>query len=100
MTDKERERKLKSIYRKASIEKPRNVVGLSKSLPPEEMRKLLVEQLPLPATAMQDLATARAMAVRTYLAEQGIDMARLFLGASKADGKDADAKAQLSLAVQ
>ncbi|WP_370679013.1 DUF748 domain-containing protein [Comamonas sp. GB3 AK4-5] len=100
LTDKERESRLKSIYRKASIDKPRNVVGLSKSLPPEDMRKLLVEQLPLPSTAMQELAVARAMAVRSYLAAQGIDMARLFLGNSKADGKDAEAKAQLSLAVQ
>ncbi|MDR3004236.1 MAG: DUF748 domain-containing protein [Acidovorax sp.] len=100
LSDKERESRLKSIYRKASIDKPRNMVGLSKALPPDEMRKLLVEQLPLPATAMQELAVARAMAVRSYLAEQGIDMARLFLGNSKADGKDAEAKAQLSLAVQ
>ena len=100
LSDKERDSRLKSIYRKAGIEKPRNAVGLSKSLPPDEMRKLLVEQLPLPPTAMQDLAAARAMAVRSFLAEQGIDMARLFLGDSKADGKEAAAKAQLSLAVQ
>ena len=100
LTDKERESKLKSIYRKADIEKPRNMVGLAKALPPEEMRKLLIEQSPLPPTAMQELAVARAMAVRSYLAEQGIDMARLFLGNSKADGKEAAAKAQLSLAVQ
>lgn len=100
LSDKERDSRLKSIYRKADIEKPRNAVGLSKSLPPEEMRKLLVEQSPLPPTAMQELAVARAMAVRSFLAEQGIDMARLFLGDSKADGKEAAAKAQLSLAVQ
>lgn len=100
LSDKERDSRLKSIYRKADIEKPRNMVGLSKSLPPEEMRKLLVEQLPLPPTAMQELAAARAMAVRSYLGQQGIDMARLFLGDSKADGKEAGAKAQLSLAVQ
>lgn len=100
VSDKERDSRLKSIYRKADIEKPRNMVGLSKSLPPEEMRKLLVEQLPLPPTAMQELAVARAMAVRSYLAQQGIDMARLFLGDSKADGKESGAKAQLSLAVQ
>jgi hypothetical protein len=72
---------LKEVYRRADIPKPRNLVGLAKELPDNEMQALLLANLPVPDTAMHDLALARAVAVRDHLLQRQLPADRLFLGA-------------------
>ena len=74
---------LKELYRRADIIKPRNLVGIAKDLPQAEMESLLLASIAMPANAMQELALARGVAVRDYLAQQQLPLERLFLGAAK-----------------
>jgi len=95
---------LKRVYRRADdIKKPRNVIGLAKDIAPAEMEKLLLASIAVPGNAMQELALARSVAVRDYLAAHHIPMDRLFIGAGKlvqasGDAKDSIPRAQLELA--
>lgn len=93
---------LKEVYRRADIPKPRNLVGMAKDLPQAEMESLLLASIPVPDDAMHDLAVARGVAVRDYLAAHKVPLDRLFLGAVKTGITDKDWKprAQLSLATQ
>ncbi len=82
---------LKEVYKRADISKPRNLVGLAKDLPVDEMEKLLLADIKVNEDAMQALALQRGVAVKEYLASKQLPLERLFLGASNS-GK-ADAKA-------
>ena len=75
---------LKELYRRADMAKPRNVVGIAKEVPQTEMEALLLASIEVPANAMRELALARGVAVRDYLAQQPLPLERLFLGAAKA----------------
>ena len=102
VTDAERPALLKAVYKQADIKKPRNMVGLSKDLPADQMSALLVQSITVPDDAMRELALARGVAVRDYLSTQNLPLERLFLGAPKLDVKDKDwtPRAQLSLSAQ
>jgi uncharacterized protein involved in outer membrane biogenesis len=93
---------LKEVYRRADIPKPRNLVGMAKDLPAAEMQNLLLASIAVPADAMQELAVARGVAVRDYLAQHKVSLDRLFLGAAKSQVKDAQWKprAQFTLSSQ
>ncbi|TYK68428.1 DUF748 domain-containing protein [Comamonas sp. Z3] len=93
---------LKAVYGRADIKKPRNMVGMAKDLPADQMKALLVASIKVPDDAMRELALARGVAVRDYLATQQLPLERLFLGAPKLDLKDKDwtPRAQLSLSAQ
>ncbi len=93
---------LKAVYRRADIAKPRNFVGMAKDLPDSEMQTLLLVHIPVPDNAMRDLAQARAVAVRDYLAAQKLPLQQLFLGAPAQPPAAADWKpqARLNLAVR
>jgi len=85
---------LKEVYKRADISKPRNLVGLAKDLPLDEMEKLLLADIKANDDAMQALALQRGVAVKEYLASKQLPLERLFLGAgnsAKADAK-ADSK--------
>jgi hypothetical protein len=59
---------LKRAYKNDEFpNKPRNVIGLEKSLEPDEMRSLMETNVPVGADAMHELAARRAAAVRTWL---------------------------------
>lgn len=79
-TDKQKLAALKQTYRKTVKDRPRNMVGLPKDLPAEEMQALILKDMVIPVTAWEDLANARAQAVRDYLLAQGVDAQRVFLG--------------------
>lgn len=102
ITDAERPALLKAVYSRSDIKKPRNMIGLAKDLPPEQMKALLVDSIAVPDDAMRELALARGVAVRDYLASQQLPLERLFLGAPKLEGQDKDwtPRAQLSLSTQ
>ena len=102
ISDAERPALLKAIYGRADIKKPRNMVGMAKELPADQMKALLVASIPVPDDAMRELALSRGVAVRDYLSTQQLPLERLFLGAPKLDVKDKDwtPRAQLSLSAQ
>lgn len=78
------------------------MVGMAKDLPADQMTALLVASINVPDDAMRELALARGVAVRDYLATQQLPLERLFLGAPKLDAQDKDwtPRAQLSLSAQ
>lgn len=87
---------LEDVYKDAPFEKPRNVVGLTKSQPVDVMEAALKEHYEVTPEALKELATARAKAVRDKLLE--LDPAlgeRVFLAGAKvaaaagAEGGDA-----------
>ena len=78
----ERERLLKLVYDAAKLpNKPRNLIGLAKDIPAEQMRALLLPSYPVDAQSVRDLALARSVGVRDALVARGIASSRLFLGA-------------------
>lgn len=101
-SESERPALLKAVYGRADIKKPRNMVGMAKDLPADQMQALLLDSIKVPDDAMRELALARGVAVRDYLATQQLPLERLFLGAPKLDLKDQDwtPRAQLSLSAQ
>ncbi len=71
---------LKRVYKEAEFPRPRNIVGLLKSLPPEEMEKLLLTNISAGDEELAALANARAMAVRDGLVAINAELKpRLFL---------------------
>ena len=63
------------------------------------MQAMLIDSINVPDDAMRELALARGVAVRDYLASQQLPLERLFLGAPRvgADDKEWTPRAQLSL---
>jgi hypothetical protein len=71
---------LRRAYREAKFPKPRNVIGLQKDLPVEEMEKLMLANQPVGEEELRRLAARRAERVLGWLVEQGrVPAERLFL---------------------
>ena len=77
---------LKKAYKHAKFPKPRDAIGLTKSQPPDVMRKLLETNAPVDADALRHLAERRADAVRAWLRGK-LDDRRVFVLAPKLDAK-------------
>lgn len=88
-TAAEQEKYLERAYRHASFPKPKNMIGLTKSQPPEEMRTLMETNMPVDADALRHLAERRANAVRQWLQGKADDK-RVFVLAPKTDAKGID----------
>ena len=93
---------LTAVYKRADMAKPRNMVGLAKTLPVTEMEDLLLADISVADDAVQTLATERGVAVRDYLTQQKLPLDRLFLGATKLakDGEKFTPSAELNLSTQ
>jgi hypothetical protein len=89
----ERERLIGRVYEAESIpDKPRNFLGIAKSIPAAEMEQLVMKTVTAGEEDLRQLANDRATAVRDYLGEKGkVPRSRLFLGAPLLDGSG-DAK--------
>ncbi|MDB5818430.1 MAG: hypothetical protein JWQ11_2070, partial [Rhizobacter sp.] len=74
---------LKAVYRSADIVKPRNLIGMAKDLPQDEMESLLLANITVTDESIRELAVDRGVAVRDYLASRNLSLDRLFLGAAK-----------------
>ena len=75
---------LERAYKAEKFPKPRNVIGLTKSLPPEEMEKLMLANAPAGDAELQALADRRALTVKRYLEQEGkVANERMFLVAPK-----------------
>ena len=87
---------LERVYRAEKFPKPRNLVGMVKGLPVDEMEKLILANTVADEEELRDLADRRAKAVRDALLARDVPGERLFLLPVRlvaSDGK-ADAAAQ------
>jgi len=76
---------LTKVYGAGKFQKPRNAIGLAKTIPPDEMKKLILTNTPVSDQDLQHLADWRANAVRAYLSSKQVDAARMFIVAPKLD---------------
>lgn len=71
---------LASVYDDADIKKPRNLIGLAKRLPVEEMEALLLADIKVGEADLKALALRRAQLVRDWLVQDGqVAADRVFL---------------------
>ena len=95
--DKEYATLLERVYRNEKFPKPRNVVGLVKTLPVDEMEKLMLANSSVDDDDLRELGDARASAVRAWLLEREVASERVFLlpsriesGGAKTEASDKD----------
>ena len=98
----EYEKYLTLAYKEEKFAKPKNVVGLTKSLPVPEMEQLMLANISAGDSEMRDLAESRATAARDWLAEQGaVPGDRMFVLEPKVEsesgGKKSGTRAEFSL---
>jgi hypothetical protein len=75
----EQSRLLRAVYLKEKFPKPRNLIGMAKELPDEEMRKLIYANTVVGEQELATLARERATAVRSFLVTRaGMDPALVF----------------------
>ena len=101
----ERAALMATVYSNEEIaEKPRNFIGLSKSIPAPEMEQLLLKHLAATPDDLRGLANKRASAVRNRLEAEGkVSRDRLFLVEPKlnADGiQDKGAKTRVDFSLK
>lgn len=71
---------LEKAYRTTDFAKPKNALGMVKTLPDADMQKRMLDNLTVTDNDLTDLAEARAKQVRDYLVASGkIDAGRIFL---------------------
>ena len=91
---------LKRVYSDEKFPKPRNMIGLQKDLPVEEMEKLMVTNATVSDDDLIALGNRRAQVVKDWLLQTGkIPEDRIFILASKSGGaaaKDGAAAAKAS----
>jgi hypothetical protein len=84
---KEYQKYLTKAYKDADFKKPSNFIGMTKTLPDDEMKKALAEHAPINDASLRDLAQRRAQAVQQYF-DGKIDSSRVFIVAPRLDAKD------------
>ncbi|MHA3904970.1 DUF748 domain-containing protein [Castellaniella sp. WN] len=87
LTDADRAKYLEDVYDDTKIKgKPRNAIGIAKSLPPERMNALLLTAAPLGKQSLSALAEARAQAVYERIMAAAPELTdRVFIVAPKPD---------------
>jgi hypothetical protein len=81
---KEYERYLKKAYKKEKFPKPKNFIGLEKSIPVPEMEKLMLTNTEVKEEDLRDLARQRSAKVKDFLVREGkIQPERIFLVEAK-----------------
>ncbi|MBL0225615.1 MAG: DUF748 domain-containing protein [Geobacteraceae bacterium] len=92
---------LKAVYKKEKFPKPRNVIGLVKDLPPDEMKKLIITNMVIGEPELQTLAKERVVAVSNHLVNKGtVPAERVFQkndNIFKAPEKDTQSKSRVEL---
>ncbi|QSN63345.1 DUF748 domain-containing protein [Caballeronia sp. M1242] len=80
---------LTKVYKSADFKKPRNMIGLTKTVPDADMKAALLQNAPVDEASLRDLAQRRAQAVQEYF-DGKIESSRIFVVAPKltADGID------------
>ncbi|ARP91797.1 hypothetical protein CAL14_17130 [Bordetella genomosp. 9] len=76
----DRAKYLEAAYDNTKMEnKPRNFIGIAKSLPPDQMEALMRAAAPVGEEALRELADARAQAAYEQLQQDGAPMDRIFM---------------------
>ncbi len=88
----EYERYLRAAYNEETFPKPRNIIGLAKSLPVPEMENLMLKHTRISDEALRELADRRAQTVRDRLLAGQIPAERLSIVAAKPLTKEAQEK--------
>ncbi len=88
LTPEEYSKYLEIAYKKEPFEKPKNLIGLTKSLPDAEMEQLILANTQINDNDLAALAERRAIAARNWLIENGqISDERIFVvGAEESEG--------------
>jgi uncharacterized protein involved in outer membrane biogenesis len=92
----EYERFLRAAYDAESFPKPRNLIGLARSLPVPEMESLMLKHTTVSDDDVRALANQRAQVVRDRLLTANISADRLFIVTGKAPTKEESVKARPS----
>jgi uncharacterized protein involved in outer membrane biogenesis len=80
LTPEEYSKYLEIAYKKETFDKPKNAIGLAKSLPNAEMEQLILSHTVITDNDLQALAENRASAARNWLVEKGeISSERIFV---------------------
>ncbi len=89
ISDQERPALIAAVYSDEKIpDKPRNVIGIAKTIPAPEMEQLILKNLTATPDDLRALATARATAVRNHLENTGKVLARATVpGRAEAHGR-------------
>lgn len=82
---------LTKAYKDADFKKPRNLIGLQKTLPDADMKQAIAEHAPVDDAALRSLAQRRAQSVQQYL-DGKVDSSRVFVVAPKLDAKGIEDK--------
>lgn len=84
---------LKKAYKEATFEKPKNALGFTKRLEPEEIEKLLRDNIVITDDDLRLLAIERANSVKSYLVQAGpVEPERIFIIEPKKDAEDSGAR--------
>ncbi len=87
---------LELAYDEEEFEKPTNIIGLTKSLPDEEMEQLILAHIEVAADDILELAEQRALAAQNWLINQGgISGDRVFI--VREDAEEPGSQARFSL---
>lgn len=90
LDEKEYVHYLTQVYKEADFEKPRNIIGLTKSLPAAEMEQLIFAHTMISDDELYELAEHRASTVLHWLIEQGgVPSDRVFVLGTKVVSADA-----------
>jgi hypothetical protein len=93
---------LYKAYKAADFTKPRDFVGLTKKLPSDEMKKLMLANVKVNEADLKHLAEARAQAVAAYLGTK-FDLSRITIGTPQLDAsgiKDGGKTTRVQLALE
>ncbi len=84
---KDYDKYLAKAYKSGDFKKPRNFIGMTKTLPDDDMKGALAANAPVDEASLRQLAQQRAQSVQQYL-DGKIDSSRVFIVAPKlnADG--------------
>jgi len=83
LTEQEYDKYLKQVYRSADFSKPRNILGMQKTLPPAEMEKLMLASIEVTDSDIRKLAARRAQNVKELMLQSDIAADRIFIVESK-----------------
>lgn len=92
---------LAAVYKKEKFPKPRNILGMAKELPPDEMKKLIIANTLVGDAELKALAQERVVAVKNFLVAKGnVPAERVFQendNVFKAPGKEAISRSRVEL---
>jgi hypothetical protein len=91
VTPDEYRKYLTKAYKDADFKKPRNLIGLQKTLPDDDMKQAIASHAPVDDAALRALAQRRAQSVQQYL-DGKVDSSRVFVVAPKLDAKGIEDK--------